>query len=332
MKHLYTNRAMWFSGVLIFGILQGVCVVLADTNTVVYRAPGSSLDLTVKHPKDSVSSVEWFFNEKNLFSTYSESDGYSHQKSQFTGRLKEDSDKVGVTVQDLQPQDAGTFKMVVDGTEKQYPTEKFTVYIQYPIISVQIEKNQTWKMSTNSCDVDVKCAALGSENVSYLWSGYKTASGAQLHFTLSPAGGAVTLNCTANNRVSSSSASETLSCSENHIINLVFADMPNLLWILIAAGAAVLLLIAVILATTFWWRSHKARSVDECGPTVYACVGSGATAQKDKRSDSVNNGTTVYETVDDIRKTPEMTIYAKVTFPQHAKVSTTSSSPYQQVC
>ncbi|XP_027001280.1 uncharacterized protein LOC113642127 [Tachysurus fulvidraco] len=326
MKHLYTNRAMWFSGVLIFGILQGVCVVLADTNTVVYRAPGSSLDLTVKHPKDSVSSVKWLFNE-NLISTYSQKEAYSRRESQFTGRLKEDSDKVGVTVQDLQPQDAGTFTVVVDGTEKQYPTEKFTVYIQNPIISVQIEKNQTWKMSTNSCDVDVKCAALGSENVSYLWSGYKTASGAQLHFTLSPAGGAVTLNCTANNSVSSSSASETLSCIENPSI----PDNP-LESILIPAGAAFLLLIAVILATTFWWRSHKAHSVDESGPTVYACVGPGATAQKDKRSDSVNNGTTVYETVDDLRKTPDMTIYAKVTFPQHAKVSTTSSSPYQQVC
>ncbi|XP_027004021.2 CD48 antigen-like isoform X4 [Tachysurus fulvidraco] len=203
-----------FSGVLLFGVLQGVCVVLADTNTVVYRATGSSLDLTVKYPKDSVSSVEWLFNEKTVISTYSESDGYSHQESQFTGRLKEDSDKVGVTVQDLQPQDAGTFTVEVDGTEEPLPTDIFTVYIQNPIISVQIEKNQTRKMSTNSCDVDVKCAALGSENVSYLWSGYKTASGAQLHFTLSPAGGAVTLNCTAHNRVSSSSASETLSCNE----------------------------------------------------------------------------------------------------------------------
>ncbi|KAK2860183.1 hypothetical protein Q7C36_004349 [Tachysurus vachellii] len=209
----FNGYCVSFSAVLLFGVLQGVCVVLADTNTVVYRATGSSLDLTVKHPKESVSEVQWFFNG-NVISEYSISEAYSHQESQFTGRLKEDSDKVGVTIQDLQPQDAGKFKVVVDGINTQLPTETFTVYIQNPIISVQIEKNQTWKMSTNSCDVDVKCAALGSESVSYLWSSYKTASGAQLQFTLSPAGGAVTLNCTANNRVSSSSASEILSCSE----------------------------------------------------------------------------------------------------------------------
>ncbi|GAA6093246.1 uncharacterized protein LOC113642127 [Tachysurus ichikawai] len=298
----FNGYCVSFSAVLLFGVLQGVCVVLADTNTVVYRATGSSLDLTVKYPNDAVSKVQWIFNG-DLISKYSKSKAYSHRESQFTGRLKEDSDKVGVTVQDLQPQDAGKFKVVVDGTKTQYPSETFTVYIQNPIIYVQIEKNQTWKMSTNSCDVDVKCAALGSESVSYLWSGYKSASGARLQFTLSPAGGAVTLNCTANNRVSSSSASETLNCSENDIINTA---MPTLQWILIAVGAAVLLLIAFIVALICWWRSHKARNVAESGPTVYACVGPGATAQKDKRSDSVNNGTTLYETVDDLRKTPDM--------------------------
>ncbi|XP_060731103.1 uncharacterized protein LOC132848979 isoform X2 [Tachysurus vachellii] len=230
----FNGYCVSFSAVLLFGVLQGVCVVLADTNTVVYRATGTSLDLMVKHPKDSVSSVEWVFNG-NVISKYSKSEAYSHQESQFTGRLKEDSDKVGVTVQDLQPQDAGKFKVVVDGTEEQYPTETFTVYIQNPIISVQIEKNQTWKMSTNSCDVDVKCAALGSESVSYLWSGYKTASGAQLQFTLSPAGGAVTLNCTANNRVSSSSASEKLSCSENPSNNPAPLSVLKLISSLVAA-------------------------------------------------------------------------------------------------
>ncbi|KAF4088892.1 hypothetical protein AMELA_G00059940 [Ameiurus melas] len=180
----------------------------------VYRAIGSSLNLTVNYSKQSVSSVWWKFNEKQ-FAGYSQSQ-YSHENSQFTGRLKEDNDKVGITVQDLQSQDSGTFSVVVDGTERQYPTQMFKVYIQIPITSVHIEKNQTWRLSTNSCDVEVKCAALGAESVSYLWSGYKTGSGAQLQFSLSPAEGAVTLNCTAANNVSSSSATETLSCSTEH--------------------------------------------------------------------------------------------------------------------
>ncbi|KAF4088894.1 hypothetical protein AMELA_G00059960, partial [Ameiurus melas] len=173
------------SAALMFWILQGVFVVLADTNTVtVYRATGSSLDLTVSYSKESVSVVQWIFNDKQ-FAEYSKSHAYSRWESQFTGQLMEDNDKVGLTVQDLQPQDSGRFSVVVDGTDLQYPTQMFTVYIQIPITAVQIEKNQTWRLSTNSCDVDVKCAALGAESVSYLWSGYKTGSGAQLQLNLS---------------------------------------------------------------------------------------------------------------------------------------------------
>ncbi|XP_053361218.1 signaling lymphocytic activation molecule [Clarias gariepinus] len=328
----YHGHYAFITGVLMYGILQGLCVVLADTNKVMYKATGSSLDLTVKYPKDSVSLVEWFFNGK-LFAEYSKSRAYSHSlNSQFTGRIKDDNNKVGITVQDLQLQDSGPYSVSIDLTEKQQPTEEFTVYIQNPITAVQIKKNQT-----NSCDVYMKCAALGAERISYLWSGYKTGSGAQLQFSLSPADGNVTLNCTATNNVSNMTATETLSCSHNNsdhlLLFVVFADtIQSFMWIAIAGGAAFLLVIAVIAAISYWWRSHKGGSVAEIGTTVYADVNNGATAKKDTRSDSVNNGMTVYETVDDLRINPEMTIYAKVTLPQHAKVSATSSSPYQQVC
>ncbi|XP_047009653.1 uncharacterized protein LOC108261139 isoform X2 [Ictalurus punctatus] len=202
--------------------------------------------------------------------------------------------------------------------------------LQVPITAVQIEKNQTWRLSTNSCDVDVKCAALGVEKVSYLWSGYKTGSGAQLKFSLSPAEGAVTLNCTAANNVSSILATEILSCSTEHQETVFAEGIPQ--WIVIAGVAAALLLIAFIAALCCCWRSHKGGSVEDSGTTVYADVNTQVTAQKNHRSESVINGMTVYETVDDLRVTPEMTIYAKVTLPQHAKISSTSSSPYQQVC
>ncbi|XP_053360422.1 SLAM family member 5-like [Clarias gariepinus] len=211
----YHGHYAFITGVLMYGILQGLCVVLADTNKVMYKATGSSLDLTVKYPKDSVSLVEWFFNGK-LFAEYSKSRAYSHSlNSQFTGRIKDDNNKVGITVQDLQLQDSGPYSVFIDLSEKQQPTEEFTVYIQSPITAVQIEKTEMWKVFTNSCDVDVKCAALGAERVSYLWSGYKTGSGAQLQFSLSPADGDVTLNCTATNNVSNMTDTETLSCSHN---------------------------------------------------------------------------------------------------------------------
>ncbi|XP_017317510.1 CD48 antigen [Ictalurus punctatus] len=309
-------------GVLMFGILQGVCGVLADT--VMVLKVGSSLDLPFQYPIESVLSVQWIFNGKT-FAEYSTDQNYTLLESQFSGRLKENNDRVGVTVQDLQPQDSGTFSVAAPSITTQLPTQIFKVYIQIPITAVQIEKNQAWRLSTNSCDVDVKCVALGAESVSYLWSGYKNGSGAQLQFSLSPAEGAVTLNCTAANNVSSSSATETLSCEQSKT-----SAISLYVWIAVAGGALTVIFV-VIAALCYCWRSHKNGSTSEAGNTVYADVNAGPTVQKDKRSESVVNGMTVYETVNDLRVSPEMTIYAKVTLPQHTRVGATSSSPYQQV-
>ncbi|KAF4088903.1 hypothetical protein AMELA_G00060040, partial [Ameiurus melas] len=228
-------------GVLMFAILQGV-YVLADT--VMVLKAGSSLDLPVQYPIESVLSVQWIFNGKT-FAEYSTDQNFTLWKSQFSGRLKEDDDRFGVTVQDLQPQDSGTFLVTAEGTETQLPTQTFKVYIQSAITAVQIEKTQSWRLSTNSCDVDVKCAALGAESVSYLWSGYKTGSGAQLQFSLSPAEGAVTLNCIASNNVSSSSATETLNCEQTKT-----SAIPLYVWIAVAGGALTVLI--VIAALTCW--------------------------------------------------------------------------------
>ncbi|XP_062849495.1 uncharacterized protein LOC134311763 [Trichomycterus rosablanca] len=199
------------SVLLLFGILQGLCM-LADGNTeTLYRAAGSSLDLFLKHPKDSVSNVDWLFNYI-IFAEYTGSN-VSSVPSWFSGRLKVDSNKIGVTVQDLQLQDSGKYVVMSDGHEEQLDTQVFNVYIQNPITNVTIEKNRMWLVSTNSCMINVRCEALGAESVSYRWSGYKDADGAQLNFSLSPAEEEVTLNCTAPNKVSTSSATERLNCT-----------------------------------------------------------------------------------------------------------------------
>lgn len=112
---------------VMFSSAAGVCVVLADT--VMVLKAGSSLDLPLKYPVESGLSVQWLFNEKT-FAEYRKEQNYTLLESQFTGRLKEDDDKVGVTVQGLQPQDSGTFSVTAIGINKQPPTQKFKVYIQ----------------------------------------------------------------------------------------------------------------------------------------------------------------------------------------------------------
>ncbi|MCJ8731285.1 hypothetical protein PDJAM_G00197830, partial [Pangasius djambal] len=109
-----------FSRVLLFGFLQGVCVGLADTVKVL--KVGSSLDLPFQYPIESVLSVQWAFN-KNIFAEYSTDQNYTLLESQFGGRLKEDYDRVGVTVQDLQPQDSGTFSVAAVSIKPQYQTQ-----------------------------------------------------------------------------------------------------------------------------------------------------------------------------------------------------------------
>ncbi|XP_060766109.1 CD48 antigen-like isoform X1 [Neoarius graeffei] len=243
----FNGYCVSFSGVLLLGVLQGVCVVLADT--VMVLKAGSSLDLPLKSPVESGLLVQWAFN-KSTFAEYSTDQNYTFLESQFTGRLKGDDDKVGVTVQDLQPQDSGTFVVTGDSIKTQLPAQIFKVYIQSPITAVQIEKTQTWLTSNNSCEVVVKCAAPGAERVSYSWSGYQTASGAQLQFSLSPAEGAVTLNCTAANSISYSSASETLSCSTN-----TGAPLSVLKLISSLVAASPYLLVTIILGVKCY-RAH----------------------------------------------------------------------------
>ncbi|KAF7705761.1 hypothetical protein HF521_019015 [Silurus meridionalis] len=223
--------------VLMFVIFKGVHVALADT--VMVLKVGSSLDLPFNNPIESGLSVQWKFN-RNTFFEYRTDQNFTFLESQFSERLKENYNPVGVT----------------------YTTQIFKVYVQSPITSVQIKKSQTWPVSTNSCDIDVKCAALGAENVFYFWSGYKTARGAQLQFSLSPAEGAVTLNCTAANNVSSSSSSETLSCEQTRTRASV--SVLKLISTLIAAFPY--LLVTVILSVKCY-RAHGNNN-DQCAMAV----------------------------------------------------------------
>lgn len=114
---------------VMFSPAAGVCNVLADTNTEMVLKGGSSLDLTLTYPKNSVLFVNWNFNGK-MFADYTPSRNYTFRASQFSGRLKGFNDKIGVTLKDLQPQDSGTFSVVAVGPEGQYPTQDIKVYIE----------------------------------------------------------------------------------------------------------------------------------------------------------------------------------------------------------
>ncbi|KAI4899637.1 hypothetical protein NFI96_008164 [Prochilodus magdalenae] len=188
--------------------------VLADGNTVTERrAAGSSLILPLGYPKESVSYAEWKYKEK-AFAIYFYGQLRIINTQQFRRRLKLDSDTLSVEVTDLQLQDSGSYSIAVDKPGAQ-PTTKIINLTVYGLIEIEIESSQTWVESTDSCKVHLVCRAPEDQNVSYTWSGYKTESGGELHFSLSPADGDVTLNCTAVGRLATGTNTTSVKCNPN---------------------------------------------------------------------------------------------------------------------
>ncbi|XP_072543429.1 SLAM family member 8-like [Salminus brasiliensis] len=183
--------------------------VLAEESTV-RRAAGSSLILPLGYPKESVSYVQWKY-EGSTFASYRNGQIRITNELQFSGRLKVDNENLSVELTDLQLRDSGRYSITADKTGDQLPT-KTTSLTVYGLLKMEIESSQTWKQSTNSCEVHLVCRAPKDQTVSYRWSGYKMESGDQLNFTLTPADGDVTLNCTASSSLGNGSNTTIVKC------------------------------------------------------------------------------------------------------------------------
>ncbi|XP_036418215.1 SLAM family member 8-like [Colossoma macropomum] len=191
--------------------VYGLCV-WADENTVTEcRAAGSSLILPLGHPEESVSFAQWRYEGKT-FAVYRKGQVHITDELQFSGRLKVNSDDLSVEVTDLQLQDSGSYSITAHKSGVQLPTKIINLTV-YAVLKTEIESSQTWVESKNSCEVHLLCKVREAEKVSYTWSGYKTDSGAGLHFTLSPAEGDVTLSCTAANSYSNDTKTMKVTCN-----------------------------------------------------------------------------------------------------------------------
>ncbi|XP_072543427.1 uncharacterized protein [Salminus brasiliensis] len=264
--------------------------VLAEESTE-RRAAGSSLILPLGYPKETVSYAQWKY-EGSTFASYRNGQIRITNELQFSGRLKMDNENLSVEVTDLQLRDSGRYSIIADKTGDQLPT-KTTSLTVYGLLKIEIESSQTWKESTNSCEVHLVCRAPEDQMVSYRWSGYKVESGDHLNFTLTPADGDVILNCTASSSLRNGSNTTRVKCRPK--------------------------------------ESPTDRLTDN-GNTVYADVNTEGTVTKDQRSQSINIAS-IYETVDEHRITSDkpQTLYDKVTFARPNLSGPSMSSPYQEV-
>lgn len=313
-------------GVLLVFLLQGSCV---DPD-VVHKAVGDSLELTADYPKDDLE-VEWKYYD-TPFAEYRNKDFQKVKSELFYERLSKNKDSISVIVADLKLQDSGSFSIVAEANSTQYNTTLIVLHVHDLIREVKIEYNSFWLQSKNICTFHLRCQASGDQNPSYSWTGHQIQTqGSHLNINLSLAE-ITTLNCTANNTVSIKYTTKTVECTRETNTSSMSSGFPQeYLLIAVGVGIVVVVIFSGALAVCCRRRNNKGQGESEAGITVYEDVNTDATAKK--RSESVVNGMTIYETVDDTKLSQNMpqTLYDKISFQRHPAVSPSTSSPYQEV-
>ncbi|XP_035375772.1 uncharacterized protein LOC113569434 isoform X1 [Electrophorus electricus] len=260
--NVFHGYCVSYSGILLLGIIQGLCV-LADENTeTVRRASGSSLLLPLGLQKESVSYAQWKFKEHQI-ARYSKNQIHISLNHQFMGRLKVDNINVTLEVEALQVQDSGTFSIIADETS-QFPTKFISLIVYARIENITIQSNQTWLDSIKACDVHLWCQTSEDPSASYTWRGYQNGSGAFLHFTFSPEDGNIILSCTAANNLSNQTASKPLKCKEQPTTALNPFSALRLLSSLLAASPY--LLVSIILGV----KCYRAQAHSDEKESQYA--------------------------------------------------------------
>lgn len=307
-------------------LLQQESCVESETETV-HKAVGSSLHLFTDHPKTNSTEIKWKFNQKT-FAEYYRSNFTAVTPELFFGRLYTNRTDISVTVRNLRLTDSGTFSIVQEDSSKQYETKAIQLHVHDPIRDGNIQHNVTWLQSKNMCTFHIHCLVFGHVNASFNWSGGKVGNGAYLTFNLTPEARA-TLNCTASNPVSVKHFTETVVCKKES--DRIFGIPQNLLLIAVGAGIVGIAMIIGIIGACYRWRTRREIGESEAGITVYEDVNHESVEKM--RSESIRNGMSIYETVDDIKvkPNPPQTLYDKINFERHPAVKLSTSSPYQAV-
>ncbi|XP_052006626.1 uncharacterized protein si:cabz01074944.1 isoform X2 [Xyrauchen texanus] len=279
----------------------------------------------LEHPKESYNLVQWKFND-TIFAEYDETLNFKILAPKlFARRLRMNQSDLSLTVEELEFQDSGIFSIVAEGNHTQYETKFIQLHVHDLIRDVQIKYNSTWQHSKNMCTFHLQCLVFGDMNPSYSWSRHYVGSEQYLQFDLSLEQNN-TFSCTANNSVSIKTAAVNVKCSEE-------SSIPQK-YLLIAVGTGIvgIVILVGITAACCRWRP-KGKGDGEEGKTVYEDVKPGGIAKKVKRSESVVNGMSIYETVDDTKVISNMpqTLYDKINYERHPAVGPSISSPYQEV-
>ncbi|XP_045069077.1 SLAM family member 8-like isoform X1 [Coregonus clupeaformis] len=277
------------------------------------KGVGDSVELPSGLERKDLMSMEWKYN-KMVIAEFE--DNFTLPRSQFEGRLEMNENNFSLTIRELTLQDSGEFLVSAASNEgKQTPTMTIHLQIHEPISKVAIQKKMKL-LANQSCSVWLLCNVSVCSNLSYTWErGNETyRDDQQIHFSLSPADGDISVTCNASNSVSWKSASTTVKCSND---TTTPEDDTLLAWywnyIGVPVGGAVVLILTVAVA-------------------VYYCRGrcntdlTDNTRMKDTRSNS--QAMSIYETVGDLavpRLNTPQTLYDKITFGRQPEAPSSSN-------
>uniref|UniRef100_A0A8C9SDN2 Immunoglobulin V-set domain-containing protein n=1 Tax=Scleropages formosus TaxID=113540 RepID=A0A8C9SDN2_SCLFO len=210
--HLRSLKCNFSHLFLVFFCVPGIC----GSNLLINGTEGESVELPSalgNMTRNDFFTMQWYFNDRNIVKNTGGKDDVNLH-SQFRERLQLSSD-FSLTITGLILQDSGVYQRSVLRKDRvKIPVHTVHLQLYESVKAVKIQLNTTWLPVKQTCEVHVMCSSSGDQSASYTWrKGNQTVRGRELHFSLSPAEGGVTLTCTVHNGVSEKSTNDTVRCT-----------------------------------------------------------------------------------------------------------------------
>ncbi|XP_029616281.1 natural killer cell receptor 2B4-like isoform X2 [Salmo trutta] len=287
-----------------------------------HKTVGDSVEIPAGLEGQNVTIMQWKYRGKDI-AEFNSKVVYS-PGSQFEGRLELNVINFSLTIRKLTLQDSGQF-LVTAETDNQIPTKAVTLQVHEPILKMEIQTDIKL-LANHSCTVRLVCNVSRYPNITYTWERDNEIYGdaQQIHFSLSPAEGDISVKCNASNLVSWKTASTTVKCSND---TTTTGLAWNSIYLGVSVGGAVVLILTVAVAVCCC--RGRSNTEDLTDNTIYADVMDN-TRMKHTISKSQVNPISIYETVNDLvipRLDKPQTLYDKITFGRREA----HPSPFQEV-
>ncbi|XP_038831541.1 SLAM family member 8-like [Salvelinus namaycush] len=194
-------------GILLLSILHyGIWAEVPPKD--LYGLRGGSVCLAVAEPPQEFGRHSWKVNSTIIVADKKVSPKYQE-------KVEYNLLNHSLCIKNLSEKDRGTYIATYEKNWEE-STTTYRLTVQEPISKVVIQ-TEIMLLANQSCSVWLLCNVSVCSNLSYTWErGNETyKDDEQIHFSLSPADGDISVTCNASNPVSWKSASTTVKCSND---------------------------------------------------------------------------------------------------------------------